>query len=133
MAESDYFGQLLTHYRHEQSWSQKELAERAKVSESTLGNLESGRIRRPHLETVRLLAAALNLGPTQRQQFLDAARRRATVPPAPPNLPNAPSSFIGREHELVTLRALLSTTRLLTLVGTGGCGKTRLVLELARG
>jgi predicted ATPase/DNA-binding XRE family transcriptional regulator len=139
MAGLDHFGQLLAHYRREQGWSQKELGARANVSESTLGNLESGRVHRPHLETVRLLAAALNLAPAQQQQLLDAARGRVTFPPAmpihptaTPNLPNATSSFVGREREVAALRALLPTTRLLTLVGTGGCGKTRLALALAR-
>jgi predicted ATPase len=42
------------------------------------------------------------------------------------------SSFIGREHELAELRALLERTRLLTLTGAGGAGKTRLAVELAR-
>ena len=49
-----------------------------------------------------------------------------------PSLPAATSSFVGRERELGELRALLRGTRLLTLVGTGGAGKTRLALELAR-
>jgi predicted ATPase len=48
-------------------------------------------------------------------------------------LPSATSSFIGRERELAELWALLRGTRLLTLAGTGGAGKTRLALELARG
>ena len=47
-------------------------------------------------------------------------------------LPAAPSSFVGRERELGELRACLRGTRLLTLVGTGGVGKTRLALELGR-
>ena len=47
-------------------------------------------------------------------------------------LPGDASSFIGREHELRELQALLSRARLLTLTGTGGAGKTRLALELAR-
>ncbi len=46
-------------------------------------------------------------------------------------LPTHASSFVGREHELVELAALLRGTRLLTLAGTGGAGKTRLALELA--
>ena len=48
-------------------------------------------------------------------------------------LPAEASSFIGRERELAELTALLRGTRLLTLAGTGGTGKTRLALELARG
>jgi predicted ATPase len=47
-------------------------------------------------------------------------------------LPGDASSFIGREDELTELQALLSRTQLLTLTGTGGVGKTRLALELAR-
>jgi predicted ATPase len=47
-------------------------------------------------------------------------------------LPAEPSTFVGREHELGELAALLRHTRLLTLTGAGGVGKTRLALELAR-
>lgn len=47
------------------------------------------------------------------------------------NLPQPLTSFIGREEQLAELKALLGTTRLLTLTGTGGCGKTRLALQLA--
>ncbi len=50
-----------------------------------------------------------------------------------PSLPSETSSFVGRERELDDLSALLAGTRLLTLVGTGGVGKTTLALELARG
>lgn len=46
------------------------------------------------------------------------------------NLPAAATSFIGRARELEAARGLLTRARLLTLVGTGGIGKTRLALEL---
>ncbi len=49
-----------------------------------------------------------------------------------PSLPSDASSFVGRERELADLGALLAATRLLTLVGTGGVGKTTLALALAR-
>jgi len=52
--------------------------------------------------------------------------------PAPTNLPAPVSDFIGRETELRELRELLRHNRLVTLVGTGGIGKTRLGLEAAR-
>jgi predicted ATPase/DNA-binding SARP family transcriptional activator len=49
-----------------------------------------------------------------------------------PRLPAALTSFIGRVDERRRVRSLLGTTRLLTLAGAGGCGKTRLALEVAR-
>ncbi len=50
------------------------------------------------------------------------------------NVPELPGAFVGRKHELATLGALLDgpRERLLTLVGPGGAGKSRLALELAR-
>ncbi len=47
----------------------------------------------------------------------------------PNNLPQQLTSFIGREEEMAEVKRLLSTTRLLTLTGAGGCGKTRLALQ----
>src|SRR5581483_203316 len=47
------------------------------------------------------------------------------------NLPIQLTSFIGREKEMEQVRRLLSTTRLLTLTGAGGSGKTRLALQVA--
>ena len=72
--------------------------------------------------------------------------RLADVEPGPPgraweasrrnsgnhNLPNAHSSFVGRQRELVEAKRALAMTRAITLTGTGGCGKTRLALEMAR-
>ncbi len=49
----------------------------------------------------------------------------------PNNLPEQLTSFIGRERELADLKALLGRARLLTLVGMGGLGKTRLSLQVA--
>ena len=55
----------------------------------------------------------------------------------PSNLPVEWTSFVGRRRELREVKRLLTTTRLLTLTGTGGAGKTRLALraaaEMARG
>jgi ABC-type cobalamin transport system ATPase subunit len=41
------------------------------------------------------------------------------------------TSFVGRERELAELEGLLSTSRLVTLIGPGGCGKTRLAMQFA--
>lgn len=54
------------------------------------------------------------------------------VDPVRHNLPASLTSFVGREREMLEVRRLLSMTRLLTLTGTGGSGKTRLALEVAR-
>jgi predicted ATPase/DNA-binding SARP family transcriptional activator/DNA-binding CsgD family transcriptional regulator len=48
------------------------------------------------------------------------------------NLPASRSTFVGRETELRNVKRDLAMTRLLTLTGAGGCGKTRLALEVAR-
>jgi predicted ATPase/DNA-binding SARP family transcriptional activator/DNA-binding CsgD family transcriptional regulator len=48
------------------------------------------------------------------------------------NIPATLSSFVGREREMVEIERALAMTRLLTLTGAGGSGKTRLALEVAR-
>jgi predicted ATPase/class 3 adenylate cyclase/Tfp pilus assembly protein PilF len=48
------------------------------------------------------------------------------------NLPRQLTSFIGREREIAQVKRLLRTTCLLTVTGTGGAGKTRLALQIAR-
>ncbi|HAY33615.1 MAG TPA: tetratricopeptide repeat protein [Ignavibacteria bacterium] len=52
-----------------------------------------------------------------------------TLDARPNNLPLQLSSFIGREDEISTLKKLLSESRLITLIGSGGSGKTRLSLQ----
>jgi predicted ATPase len=48
------------------------------------------------------------------------------------NLPLTQSAFVGREHVMAEVKQALSSTQLLTLTGAGGCGKTRLAVEMAR-
>jgi hypothetical protein len=59
--------------------------------------------------------------------------RVVSVAHHPTNLPQPATIFIGREVELAELRRLLNTTRLVTLTGPGGSGKTRLALQTAAG
>ncbi len=54
----------------------------------------------------------------------------ATPSRRPGDLPAETTSFIGRRHELSELRKKLATARLVTLVGPGGVGKTRLALRI---
>ena len=67
-----------------------------------------------------------------RRELEEELRRLGPGRAAIGTLPTRASSFIGREHELDELAALLYSSRLLTLAGAGGAGKTRLALELAR-
>jgi predicted ATPase/DNA-binding winged helix-turn-helix (wHTH) protein len=65
---------------------------------------------------------------------LDRGQDHAPSPPpgaAPGNLPAALTSFIGREREIDEISARVPTRRLVTLVGPGGAGKTRVALEVA--
>src|SRR5215211_2730748 len=67
--------------------------------------------------------------------FLPQDEGDPTSPVGPPrrnNLPLARTTFVGRERETLEVKRLLAMTRLLTLTGAGGCGKTRLALEVAR-
>jgi predicted ATPase/class 3 adenylate cyclase len=52
-------------------------------------------------------------------------------PALPNNLPAQLATFIGRDPELAEVRALVGSSRLVTLTGAGGCGKTRLGLQVA--
>jgi len=65
--------------------------------------------------------------PKLRQDFPALRSLEAT----PNNLPQQVTSFIGRQRELGEAKTLLESTRLLTLLGMGGLGKTRLSLQIA--
>jgi predicted ATPase/class 3 adenylate cyclase len=65
--------------------------------------------------------------PDLREQFPPLSSLEAR----PNNLPMQLTSFVGRERELAGLRQQLVSSRLVTLVGIGGCGKTRLALQAA--
>jgi len=74
--------------------------------------------------------------PERLYQLQHAALRRdfpalRSLEATPNNLPQQATSFVGRERELGEARDALRRTRLLTLVGAGGIGKTRLSLQLA--
>jgi predicted ATPase/class 3 adenylate cyclase len=59
--------------------------------------------------------------------------RPRTVAEAPHNLPGSVTSFVGRDTERVELADLVAAYRLVTVVGAGGAGKTRLAVETAAG
>ena len=80
-----------------------------------------------------------DLGRPERIFQLTAAGLPAGFPPLrslgnpalPNNLPAQLSAFIGRDREVAEVRALVESSRLVTLTGAGGCGKTRLGLQVA--
>ncbi|HZM84570.1 MAG TPA: BTAD domain-containing putative transcriptional regulator [Candidatus Limnocylindrales bacterium] len=77
----------------------------------------------------RLLADELGADPSRELTELNVSLLRGeSVAP----LPLALTSFVGRDHETGQLRGLLTRTRLATLTGPGGSGKTRLAVETAR-
>ena len=84
-----------------------------------------GRVRLKDLSTPEHVYQVVH--PDLRQEFPALRSLEAT----PNNLPQQATSFIGREKELEALKRLLAGTRLLTLTGAGGCGKTRLSLQVA--
>ena len=135
------FGVLLQQQRRAAGLSQEELAERAGLSRRGISDLERGARRAPYPATVRRLAGALGLGAAALDALLAAAQPlsltalQSVGTPATevPRLPEPLSSFVGRQREVGEVRHLLETCRLLTLVGPGGIGKTRLALEVARG
>lgn len=62
----------------------------------------------------------------------DRVRRLRALEGPACNLPPQLTSFVGREREVATVQGLLAANRLVTLMGTGGAGKTRLALHAAR-
>src|ERR687887_2830723 len=91
------FGALLRAYRVAAGLSQEELAERARLSARTIGDLERGVSNAPRKDTVELLAQALDLGAPERAALAEAARRLRTASSARPG-PAVPSSppLVGR-------------------------------------
>ena len=136
-SESESFAALLQRARQAAGLTQRALAERARIGLSTVRALEQGVSAAPQPETLSRLADALDLPPTERSALIAAfsavriAQLEALVPPPSPHLPVPKSSFVGREHELSRVCALLEQSRLVSLIGVGGVGKSRLALAAA--
>ena len=77
------------------------------------------------------MARGLAVDPNRRPRSARALVELLTAPATPHNLPAPLTRFVGRERELGDLAQALDRSRLVTLVGPGGVGKTRLAVELA--
>ena len=138
-------GDLLRRYRTESGLTQEELAERAAISARTVSDIERGLRHMVYRDTARRLADALGLEAPDRGAFEKAARRgtarwvargsgNATeVVGIRTGLPSPLTRLIGRDDDLRAILAGLrdAEIRVLTILGPGGIGKTRLAIEAA--
>lgn len=139
------FGEWLKRQRNLLGVTQAELALQINCSTSLVKKIESEE-RRPSAQTVELLAELFNIPNNEREPFLKFARGDWDAAPADAeespwsvyhpsekkhNLPIQLTSFVGREKELADIKRLLNNTHILTLIGPGGTGKTRLSIQAA--
>ena len=133
----DDFAALLKKFRTEAGLSQQTLAERALISVQAISALERGYRKAPYRDTVDRIADALELSEEAREHLQSSTERsrgprhtaeHGTMPAH--NLPRQLTSFLGRDLVVAHIVELLDTTPLVSIVGTGGAGKTRTAIEV---
>lgn len=140
--EGEVFGDLLRRYRTTSGLTQEALAERAGISARTISDVERGLRRNVYRNTAARLADVFELAGTDRDTFLALAQRGAArsanrstigVDASAPRLPSPLTRLVGRESEVAAILAAVQSpeVRVLTLLGPGGIGKTRLAIEVA--
>lgn len=138
------FRAWLRQRRQDRGLTQENLGELVGYAGQTIRKIEGGQ-RRPSPQLALKLAQALQLNPDEHDAWMAAARadELAAEPSEPeplrspassPQLPAYLTPFVGRERERGELAALLGRPdcRLITILGQGGVGKTRLAIEAAR-
>lgn len=141
------FGEWMQRRRAYLGLTRKALAHLAGCSPVMIKKIERDE-RRPSVQIARGLAAGLQIPESEQELFIRRARGEfvshfpapsetesmESVPSPHHNLPLHLASFIGRQDELTALARLLrdADTRLITIVGPGGMGKTRLALEVGQ-
>ncbi len=136
------FGERLRRLRKEMDLTQERLAERVGCAVSTIVKFENEQ-RRPSHAMAERLAAVLEVPAAQREAFLRVARHQGRSVPAleptplslhvPASFPATTTALIGRENEIAAIKQLIDRPecQLLTIIGTGGIGKTCLALQTA--
>jgi predicted ATPase/DNA-binding XRE family transcriptional regulator len=146
MDQTDSFGYWLRRRRKALDLTQGGLAQRVGCSIDLIQKIET-EARRPSRQVAERLAAVLGLSGAEHTAFIQAARAERRVdqmvlPNRPlerpaharqSNLPEQLTPLVGRAQEVATIEASLrrAGTRLMTLTGPGGVGKTRLGLQVA--
>jgi len=138
MVTANSFGAWLRQQRHLLDLTQSELAQQVGCAVVTIRKFEADELR-PSKQMAERLAQSLNVVPSQVAGFTTFARSPAplatlaALPPRQHTLPLQLTPFVGRTTELAELSHLLAdpTVRLVTVLGPGGIGKTRLVIEAA--
>ena len=118
-------------------FSRQQLADQAGCAEITLRRIEGGTLK-PSKELAAILLEMVGISKDNLDEWIRFARGQAEFPVAETsNKPNQPktnlpaqlTSFIRREKELTDVSSLLEKHRLVTLIGSGGVGKTRLSIK----
>ena len=149
---TDTFGSWLKTRRKRLDLTQESLANLVGCSVSAIRKIENDE-RRPSKQIAELLATHLEIPPEEQSLFLKIARgegsslrlKNASIRPETwsaisesfsplSNIPVSPTPFIGRGNEIETLTQMLADPhyRLITILGVGGIGKTRLAMEISR-
>jgi tetratricopeptide (TPR) repeat protein/transcriptional regulator with XRE-family HTH domain len=119
---------ILRAWRERALLTQAQLAARAGLGVRTIRRLESGGLRRPRSDSVRLLADALDLTAAEREQLMATAGISVASYGRPRELPAPPHLFTGRTTELADLGRVSDAT---TVMIMAGIGKTALALHTA--
>lgn len=147
MDRTTSFGQWIRRRRKALDLTQDALAQQVGCAAATIKKIEAD-ARRPSRQMSERLANLLEIAPEDRPLFLKIARAECcpdqlALPPSPSsapapdhrphNLPAQSTALIGREREVASICARLrrADLRLVTIVGPGGVGKTRLALQAA--
>lgn len=137
MQEEISFGTWLRKQRRTLDLSQKTFASQIGCAEVTLRRIEGGTLK-PSKELVSVLLQRLGIPEAEWPEWISFGRGLTGFPlssfPSPKkpksNLPSSLTTFIGREEQQLEVIRLITKHRLVSLIGSGGVGKTRLSIKI---